>query len=197
MIPGPCGELEALISVPAENINKTVAIICHPHPLHGGTMQNKVVHTLDKALSSLGCMTVRFNFRGVGKSSGEYDEAVGEVDDLKAVIDWVHEQVSGYDLCLAGFSFGAYVAMKAALDVDCAKLITIAPPVNIFNFSSILSSPCPWLLVQGMKDEIVDANEVINWASQFPGIDIVREQESGHFFHGKLNVLQEIIEARF
>lgn len=197
MIPGPDGELEVLFSVPSESKKQTIAIICHPHPLHGGTMQNKVVHTVDKALYKSGFMTLRFNFRGVGKSTGDYDHAVGEVDDLKAVINWAKEQKPEYDLCLAGFSFGAYVAMKTALDVDCTTLITIAPPVDILDFSSLQAPDCAWLLIQGMQDEIVDADKVVNWASQFSAVNIVREQESGHFFHGKLNVLQEIIIAYF
>jgi len=197
MIPGPSGVLEALLSVPAVTTTRTTAIICHPHPLYGGTMQNKVVHTLDKAFFNHDMVTVRFNFRGVGKSEGQHDEARGEVDDLKAVVAWAREQLPGNSFILAGFSFGAYVAMKAALDIECRHLVTVAPPVNILDFSPMQQPACPWLLVQGMQDEIVDADRVITWASQFNDVDIVREPESGHFFHGKLNVLQQIIDSRF
>jgi len=197
IIAGPSGDLECLLSIPKNNHRKTIAIICHPHPLHGGSMRNKVIHTLDKALGQLGLVTIRFNFRGVGKSAGLYDEAKGEVDDLKAVIDWAQNEMPEQELCLAGFSFGAYIAMKASLDVSCKQLITVAPPVNIFDFTPLQAPTCPWLLIQGMQDEIVDANEVMEWASQFSKVSIVREPDSGHFFHGKLNTLQSIIDEYY
>lgn len=197
IIPGPCGDLECLLSIPENKNRKAIAIICHPHPLYGGSMQNKVVHTLDKALGQLGLITIRFNFRGIGKSAGQYDEARGEVDDLKAIIAWAQNEMPEYDLCLAGFSFGAYIAMSASLDVNCKQLITVAPPVNIFDFTPLQPPTCPWLLIQGMQDEIVDANKVIEWAAQFSEVSVVREPDSGHFFHGKLNILQSIINEYY
>ena len=103
MIPGPAGDLEAVLSCPAV-ANEQVTIICHPHPMHGGTLQNKVVHTIAKALHESGMHTVRFNFRGVGASEGQYDDAVGEVDDLLAVVDWVASRIPAAQIRLAGFS---------------------------------------------------------------------------------------------
>ncbi|NOY66495.1 MAG: alpha/beta hydrolase [Gammaproteobacteria bacterium] len=197
IIPGPSGELEALLSVPEDTTKETVAIICHPHPLHGGTMLNKVVHTIDKTLNNSGLVTIRFNFRGVGNSEGEYDDARGEIDDLRAVINWAAGEMPGYKLCLAGFSFGAYIAMKVSLMVSCVQLITVAPPVNILDFSPLQQPVCPWLLIQGAKDEIVDPAEVMEWAGQFSNVNIVSEPESGHFFHGKLNILQDIISTNY
>jgi alpha/beta superfamily hydrolase len=192
-VPGPAGQIETVASCKSADNKKVLAIICHPHPLHGGSMQNKVVHTLDKAFSNLGALTIRFNFRGVGQSAGEYDNAHGEVDDLRAVIAWCMQHLPGYSLCLAGFSFGAYIAMQAARQPQLQQLLTVAPPVDMFDFASLSRPDCPWLLIQGEEDEIVNHRQVLQWAQQFAGLDIVSLPATGHFFHGKLNVLQQVV----
>ncbi len=115
---GPAGALEAAVDVPTESSRAGVAIVCHPHPLHGGTMHNKVVVMVARALGELGLSTVRFNFRGVGASGGTYDEGVGETADLIAVADWVRRTRPGDALWLAGFSFGSYVALRAAAQLN-------------------------------------------------------------------------------
>lgn len=192
-IPGPCGPLEAVASCPEEVERNVVAVICHPHPLYGGSLKNKVVHYIAKTLSDLGVHTVRFNFRGVGESAGHYDEGVGEVDDLMAVIEWSRNRLPGYDLVLAGFSFGAYIAMQAASKVELKQLITVAPAVNFFDVSSIEQPDCPWLLIQGDEDEIVPYEDVLQFASRFTRIEPVTLNKAGHFFHGRLNDLQAVI----
>jgi len=193
LIPGPCGNIEACISIPDNHDGRTVAVISHPHPLYGGTMQNKVVHTLDRAFHESGMITARFNFRGVGGSDGQYDEGEGETDDLKAVVNWVRSQFPALDLCLAGFSFGAFISLKATAELLPSRLVTVAPPISIIDFSSVQEPDCAWLLVQGEQDEVVDADKVFEWAKQFSAIDVVGLPEAGHFFHGKLNNLKTIV----
>lgn len=195
-IPGPAGVLEALIETPHSPASKKIAILCHPHPLHEGTMNNKVVTTLARACQALGAVVVRFNFRGVGASAGVYDNAIGEQEDLKAVIRWAHEHYPESGLWLAGFSFGSYVATKVASEMPVDQLIAIAPPVNHFDFSSLPAITCPWLIVQGESDEIVPATEVFAWAASRPeNPQVIRLPNVGHFFHGKLIELRDDIIA--
>ncbi len=191
-IPGPAGNLEAVIERPQTQIGNTVAIICHPHPKQEGTMTNKVVTTLVRACQQLGIIAVRFNFRGVGKSEGHYDHTIGEQDDLKAVISWVKETFPDCKLWLAGFSFGSYITAKVASEISIEQLISIAPPVNHFDFQSLPTIQCPWLVVQGELDEVVPSQEVFDWAeTRSEKIHMIRMPNVGHFFHGKLIELRD------
>jgi alpha/beta superfamily hydrolase len=163
-------------------------VICHPHPLEGGTMHNKVVTMLERALRESGLATVRFNFRGVGASEGEFDQGRGEGEDLAAVSQWVRRVHPDDALWLAGFSFGSYVALANAVRLDAAALITVAPPVGrSYGFDSIELPACPWLLIQGEADEVVDAQAVFDWVDtleQPPSV--VRMPDTSHFFHRRL-----------
>jgi len=173
--------------VPEEGARNGVAIICHPHPLQGGTMFNKVVTTLDRALGELGLTTVRFNFRGVGQSEGVHDEGRGEADDLVTVAEWVRRERPGAALWLAGFSFGSYVALRTAARLAPQQMILIAPPVGRWDFSGIEWPSCPVLIVQGGDDDIVDPAAVAEWAAQQePPPTCVRRAEAGHFFQRRL-----------
>lgn len=199
-LPGPTGQLETIISPPASESAPVISIICHPHPLHGGTMQNKVVSTLARVFYDLGLWSVRFNFRGVGTSEGKYDEGEGEVDDLLAVIAWVQKQFPSYGIWLAGFSFGAYIAMRGAAYPGFAEhikqLVTIAPAVNYFVFSKELKIHCPWLLLMGEQDEIVPLDTVKNWVEeQSIPITTIYLSRAGHFFHGHLVELREQLKT--
>lgn len=192
-IPGPSGRLESLIEPPpGDGGISGVAVLCHPHPLHGGTLQNKVVHTLARACNDLGLVALRFNFRGVGASEGEYGEAIGETEDLHAVLAWVQQQWPDQPLWLGGFSFGAYVALRAAARWPIRQLITVAPPVNLFAMDPLPAVHCDWLLVQGDEDEIVPHGQVMAWIA---GLDyppqVLELVGAGHFFHGRLNELRE------
>jgi len=185
-IPGPSGDIEGIVDC-AVGDPQGGAVICHPHPLYGGTMQNKVVHTLAKSLTASNRTAVRFNFRGVGVSKGEYDEGAGETDDALAVIDWLASHQTGLPMILAGFSFGSFVALQAAAQAKPAALITVAPPVRMFDFKNLSFIGCPWLLIQGDEDEVVDANSVVNWVRSLenpPQLEIMHG--ASHFFHGKL-----------
>lgn len=194
-IPGPAGMLEGRVDCAGYGASAGAAVICHPHPLYGGTMQNKVVHSLAKSVSANGWTAVRFNFRGVGVSSGEYDHGVGEVDDAMAVVDWLQSQQSAMPLILAGFSFGAFIALAVAAKIKPAALITVAPPVRMFDFDKLQAVQCPWLLVQGDEDEIVDVHSVTSWVDSLdhpPRLEILHG--SSHFFHGKLLDLRSLCD---
>ena len=187
LLPGAAGAIEVACNVPEIDARNGVAIICHPHPLQGGTMFNKVVTTLDRGLAELGLATVRFNFRGVGQSAGEHDEGRGESGDLITVAEWVHREKPGAALWLVGFSFGSYVVLRAVSKLDPAQVILIAPPVGRWDFSQIEWPKCPVLIVQGEDDDIVDAQAALAWAeAQTPPPTIVRMPDTGHFFHRRL-----------
>lgn len=197
LLPGPAGELEVMTEAPDAINQDIVAIICHPHPLFGGTMKNKVVSTLARTCKELAIPTVRFNFRGVGQSTGTFDEGVGEVDDLLAVLAWVKTVKPQAKVWLAGFSFGACISAKVAARTPAiAQLISIAPPVMRWEFEKIHTMTCPWLVVQGDADEVVPATEVFAWFAQYhPAATVIDMPGASHFFHGRLIELREQLLA--
>ncbi len=195
---GPDGQLEALhLATPDA---KGVALICHPHPLFAGTMQNKVVATLQRAARDAGYATLRFNFRGVGQSAGSYAEGRGEVDDALAVAHWLAEQHPGLPLTLMGFSFGSCVAGNAAErlegeGVELAQLFMLAPPVERFDVD--LPERCPLTVIQPEADEVVTPERVYAWSAELSKPhELIRIPECSHFFHGKLIELKDLIQAR-
>jgi alpha/beta superfamily hydrolase len=157
-IPGPVGRLEALLERPhgpAGVPPRAAVVFAHPHPLHGGTMHTKGVYRATKALASIGCTVLRFNFRGVGSSEGTFDNAVGELDDMRAGLDFMGSHFPGVELWTAGFSFGAYVALTVgALEERVVRLIGIAPALHMYDFSVVHQSRKPKYFVQGELDEI-------------------------------------------
>jgi alpha/beta superfamily hydrolase len=192
IIDGPAGPLEARIEEPAPGeAPATVGVVCHPHPLYGGTMQNKVVHTLARAMQELGAPTVRFNFRGVGGSAGAYDGGAGELEDALAVCDWARRRWRCDALWLAGFSFGSAVALQAAGSVRPRALVTVAPPVGRIIVAPVARPSCPWLVVQGDRDELVDVAQVREWVAGYaPLPQLVVLPGAEHFFHGRLGELR-------
>jgi uncharacterized protein len=193
-IPGPAGPLEAIVEDPGGE-PVALAVVCHPHPLYQGTMRNKVVHTLARAANGLGVPALRFNFRGVGASAGAWDEGRGETGDALAAIEWARSRWPGRPLWLAGFSFGAFVALRAAATAAPAALVTVAPPVQRFAAGEMPEPSMPWLLVQGAADELVDYREVTAWAQARPRPPrLVLLPETSHFFHGRLAELQQAVQ---
>ena len=156
LLPGAAGAIEVATDVPASPRLGT-ALICHPHPLFGGTMTNKVAHILARTCNDLGAVAVRFNFRGVGKSVGAHDDGRGETEDVLAVIAWAEQRWPGATIWLAGFSFGAAMALRTARRHQVAKLVTVAPALRWLEQLDGATPNCPWLVVQGDQDELVDA----------------------------------------
>lgn len=196
LIDGPAGKLELIVSATNEEKNSQWGIVCHPHPLYGGTMHNKIVTTLAKTYRNMGANTIRFNFRGVMRSEGGFDNGDGELDDLLAVIDWVQQRHSHQEIWLAGFSFGGYIAAKAATQIPTKKLVIVAPPVQNFPMDELPPITCPWVLVQGELDDVVSPQAVLAWAERrVPPPIILRFPEAGHYFHGLLVELRTRIEA--
>jgi alpha/beta superfamily hydrolase len=193
---GPAGKLEALLEAPQEAGIIGCAVVCHPHPLHGGTMQNKVVHTLARAFVRQGFIALRFNFRGVNESAGAFDEGRGELDDVFAAMDYLSTNYPELPLWVGGFSFGATLAVDAAAERHAAGLISIAPAVSRIAKSLSSQPDCPWLILQGDRDELVDVEETVAWMNELqPGPELQILQDAEHFFHGKLMLLRGAVEA--
>ena len=193
-IAGPAGSLEALLEIPAGADGSRVAVICHPHPVYGGTMTNKVVHMLAKSFNERGVPALRFNFRGVGASAGTTTKAKARrrTHSRRSIGLRSAFRVRRYGL--AGFSFGGAIAVRAAVARNAKRLVTVAPAVQRFAVDGAQLPRCPWLLVQGDRDELVDAGEIQRWVATLehpprlallPGVD--------HFFHGRLNELRAVV----
>ncbi len=197
-LPGPAGRLEALLEEPRDSKGHAVAVLCHPHPQFQGTMLNKVVHTLGRSANLLGVPAVRFNFRGVGASDGIFAQGSGEAEDTVAVGQWARERYPQAELWLCGFSFGAMVASRAALDLQPARLVSIAPPAE--RMADLLAGQqpaCPWLVIQGDQDEVVDCDSVVSWVNSLePGPELLILPDVDHFFHGRLSLLRETLVDR-
>jgi uncharacterized protein len=191
---GPAGTLEALIEVPPA-APRYFAVVCHPHPLHGGTLQNKVVYMLARTLLQQGVAAIRFNFRGVGASTGRFDEGQGEVADALAVVAYGRARWPDAGLVLAGFSFGGMVAAQATGAARPQWLVTVAPAIRLLT-RPLPQPACPWLLIQGDADEVVDPRQVSAWAASFTPPPTLRLLPGvGHFFHGRLQDLQQAVAS--
>ncbi len=196
-IEGPAGAIELAVDLPEGDIaaRAMVAVLCHPLSTEGGSLHNKVVTMAARSLRELGATTVRFNFRGVGESAGGFDHGNGEQQDLAAVVAWVRAQRPGQALWLAGFSFGAYVSLAAAAALRPDALVSIAPPAGRWDFASIVLPECPWLVIQGDQDEIVEPQAVYDWIESLKRKpELVRMPDTSHFFHRKLIDLRGAIQ---
>jgi alpha/beta superfamily hydrolase len=201
IVPGPAGGLEASLDFPAAvpgadpKAPAAFAVVCHPHPLFGGTMTNKVVHTLARTFNDLGLPSLRFNFRGVGASAGTHDGGRGEMQDALAAVSYCRERWPGAQLWLAGFSFGAAVAVRASSDAMPARLVAVAPAVDRIEIGAVTPG-CPWLVLLGDADEVVAPQRMLEWARGLrPQPDIQVMAGAGHFFHGRLPQLREAVTA--
>lgn len=199
-IEGPAGVLQLSITPVRGQVTgcKRIAIICHPHPLHGGTMNNKVVTTLERSYRKLGVAVIRLNFRGVGTSAGAFDNGVGELNDLLAVIEWLDTHMPDRQLFLAGFSFGSAIAAAASYRVaGLQHLLLVAPPLERYRFDVDGAFPSPVCVVQGGSDERVNALGVYSWVSALRSeASLVRMPDAGHFFHGLLVPLGREVSAQ-
>ncbi len=193
-IAGPAGKLEAIFEFPGDGEILGAAVVCHPHPQHGGTMHNKVAHTLARSFVRSGFAVLRFNFRGTEGSEGQYDEGVGELDDALAAMQWISDQQPDVPLWLAGFSFGAAIAVRAAVAHPVDGLISVAPAIYRFAGNLEAQPECPWLIIQGDEDELVEVDETVEWVDSLaPGPELLVLSGAEHFFHGRLNDLREAV----
>lgn len=196
-ISGEAGAIEALIEYPdtAFGSPRAVAVCCHPHPLFGGAMTNKVIHTVARSFVAAGAITLRFNFRGVGGSAGVHDEGRGELRDLQVVVEWLQQRWPQLPLWLGGFSFGAWMVLRAQGQLNPALLVTVAPPVGRWDFSEVMPPVCPWLTIQGTRDELVDAGQVSAFVKEKSSTaECVLLQDADHFFHARLHEVRDAIE---
>jgi len=192
---GPAGHLEVLIEKPSGDPRAAV-VFAHPLPTHGGTMHTKVVFQGAKALARVGCAVLRFNFRGVGRSAGAWDEGRGECDDFAAAVEFMAAEYSGIDLWAAGFSFGAYVALTAGASDDrvCA-LIGIAPPVNRYDFTAVKTSPKPKFIIHGEADELIPLKQVREFYAQLADPkELVEIDRANHLFDGQVGEVADALE---
>jgi alpha/beta superfamily hydrolase len=195
---GPAGRLEAILWTPtalARHRPPLAAVVCHPHPLFGGTMHNKVVYNTAKSLDALGLPVLRFNFRGAGLSAGEHDRGHGEKDDVRAAVDFLGAQFHGVPVLLTGFSFGAWVGLRVGCEEPrVSHLIGLGIPVNSTDFSFLLQCPKPKLFVQGGKDQFGAIEKVKALVASLPGENHLAVVDGvDHFFAGKLNELDAAI----
>ncbi len=194
-VAGPAGAIECALDEPSSHDAplRGIAVLCHPHPLHGGTMDNKVVQTLARALRQVGWRTVRFNFRGVGASQGHWDGGRGEVDDALAVIAAVRDAT--LPLALGGFSFGGYVASQAAarLQPPVQRLVLVAPATGNFDVAAV---PEHTLVIHGEADDVVPLASTLDWARP-QTLPVVVVPGVGHFFHGQLPLLKSLVVRHF
>jgi len=193
-IPGPSGELEAIFSYVSKKVTH-LAILCHPHPLYGGTMHNKVVYTVAMALNHLGYATVRFNFRGVGRSSGSFNHGIGEQRDVEAVIHHFDQLYPDAIKIVGGFSFGAKVGLMAASrHPRIAGLLAVGVTVDIADFSFLLDCEKPKLIIQGTQDQYGSVNTVQDWFQRLrEPKKLVFIEGAVHLFDGKLSELKNAI----
>ena len=192
---GPAGKLEAVLWTPATGMPSIAAVVCHPHPLFGGTMHNKVVFQAAKALDSLGIAVLRFNFRGAGLSAGAHDKGISEVHDVQAALEFMAGEFAGTPLLVAGFSFGCWVGLRAGCkDTRVEKLIGIGAPVNSSDFSYLSKCTKPKLFVHGANDEFGDVEWVRRMVASLPGENELTVVDGvDHFFTGKIEELGQAV----
>jgi uncharacterized protein len=197
---GPAGALETRLEYSSDDAAPAAfGVVCHPHSQFGGTMDNKVTHVIARAMVECGAPAFRFNFRGVGASGGEFDNGGGEVDDLATVVAEGRRRFPAAALWLGGFSFGAFVALRAAERLGPVKLVAVAPPVARFELGSVAHPDCDWMLVQGDADDVVPSEAVLAWAAAHPpslpgkGPRLHVLAGAGHFFHGRLHDLKPLV----
>ena len=200
LIDGPVGALEAL-HLPVADA-RGIALVCHPNPSQGGTMLNKVVSTLQRTARDSGLATLRFNYRGTGKSAGEHDMSSGEVDDAQAALAWLQEQHPGLPVYLLGFSFGGFVAGSLSgrlqqAGVAIAQLYLVAPAAMRFDAEHPLASNTQLTIIQPQDDEVIDPQVVYQWSAALSQPhELLKVAECGHFFHGRLPELKQLVAER-
>jgi len=180
-IEGSAGKLQAIYH--AGDTNKPAVVVCHPHPLYGGTMRNKVVYWMARTFENQGMNVLRFNFRGVEESEGTWDEGQGESEDVRTALQWLEQKNPNAPLWFSGFSFGCYAGLQAAKNYPhVQRMVAVAPAVNIWSFDFMQGETRPLTVIQGTQDEIVPCASVLAWCNDYPQIDLHQIEGAGHFF---------------
>ncbi len=197
MIPGPAGELEALLESPSPEAPKMTALVCHPHPVYGGTMHNKVVFRAAKSALGLGFPTLRFNFRGAGKSTGQFDKGRGEREDVRAALNFLAGRFPGAPVCLMGFSFGSWVGLSVGVEDERVRaLVGLGLPLVDSDFRYLSVSPKPKLIIQGTRDQYgarLRVEALFQSLVEPKRLHLV--EGADHFFAGKLDEVQDAIRG--
>lgn len=193
-IPARHGQLEAIIKEPRGQ-RHGVAVVAHPHPLGGGTMHNKVVFRIAAGLVDAGLLAVRFNFRGVGASTGEHNEVAGGVEDVRDVLDYIEANYTGDDITLAGFSFGSRTSMEVGWkDPRVARLISVGTPVEKYrDYDFLVATSKPILFIHGDQDEFCSVENLRTLTARIPHAEVVIFENAGHFFDEHLNELRDTV----
>lgn len=199
-IPAPHGRLEGLLRLPdQEGASQMVAVVCHPHPVYGGTMHNKTVFRLAQALNAVGMPALRFNFRGVGESTGTYDEGEGEQDDVRAALDFLEGQFPDAPLCVAGFSFGSWVGLRVGCaDERVRQLVGAGVPTRLLSTQALAQCARPKLIVQGELDQYGPQGDLLPWFETIPEpkhLEVVAG--SDHYFTNHLDALSDAVTRYF
>ena len=194
-IPGPVGPLEAMLDLPAGS-PRVAVVFAHPLPIQGGTMHTKVVFQGAKALTRIGCAVLRFNFRGVGRSVGTWDEGRGEMDDFRAALDFMAARYPDLELWAAGFSFGSYIAMTCGADDDrVCSLIGIAPPIDRYEFASVKLSAKPKFIIHGERDELISLKAVREFYGRLQEPkELIEIDRANHLFDGQASEVGDALE---
>ena len=191
-IPVPSGSLQGVVHRP-QSAPSAIAVVAHPLPTMGGTMDNKIVTTLVKTFVELGFVALRFNFRGVGESSGSFDDGNGEIEDVLSVVNYARQEFGQLPLILAGFSFGGYVQARVADTLHPAVLVLVAPAVRRFAMPLVAANT---LVIHGEMDEVIPLSEALDWALP-QNLSIQQVPEATHFFHGHLHQIKAIVSQYF
>ena len=188
LLAGPAGQLEVVINRPLST-PRGIALIAHPHPLYGGTLENKVVQTLASTFAELDCVALRMNFRGVGESQGKHDEGNGETDDMLFLADYAKREFGEVPIFLAGFSFGGFVQTRVATKLDITKLVLIAPAAGRFDVADVKPDT---LVIHGEQDDTVPLKAIMDWARP-QNLPIVVIPGADHFFHKRLHLIKQLV----
>ena len=191
LIDGPAGALEVALQLPGGAPPKALALVCHPHPVHGGTMDNKVAQMLARAFLELGFAALRFNFRGVGRSEGSFDEGIGETEDAAAALAFGCAQTGeSLPLVAAGFSFGCFVQARLQARAAPSQMVLVGPAVGRFPVATV---PPGTLVIHGEQDDVVPLADVLDWARP-QGLPVTVFPGAGHFFHGRMTELKAVVK---
>jgi hypothetical protein len=198
LIPAGSVQLEARLREPREEC-RGAAVVCHPHPVYGGTMDNRVVYRSAKAVAEAGFAALRFNFRGVGQSTGQYDQGIGEREDVAAVIGWLEKKYPAKPLALVGYSFGAWVGLEVGCsDRRVRALIGLAPPLDLYDFEYLVGTGKPALYIVGTRDEFCSLASLDRFSRRLPASSTVHRIEGAeHFFTGQMEVVESLVAGFF